>query len=83
MGMGMSMGGMAMGQGFGGGMVPPLNFGGSPQPQAYQMPLMGQQQQQQPQQAQPTPPQTTATTTPAAASGQQSKDPFADLAGLF
>jgi ADP-ribosylation factor-binding protein GGA len=77
-GMGVGAGGMAMGQGYGGGMGPPLNFGGSPQPQGYQMPLMGQPQQQ----AHATPPQTTATTTPAAA-GQQSKDPFADLAGLF
>jgi len=83
-GMGVGAGGMGMGQPYSGGVGQPLNFGGSPQPQPYQMPLMGQQQQQ-PQQPQAAPPPMTATTTttPAAATGQQSKDPFADLAGLF
>jgi len=88
-GTGMSVGGgMAMGQPYGGGMAqPPLGFGGGPQPQGYQMPMMLPQQQTQ------TAPTTTTTTTAAtttiattttpAATGQQSKDPFADLAGLF
>jgi hypothetical protein len=65
---------MVMGQPYA-GMAQPMSFGGSPQPQAYQMPLMVPQQQGQ------TAPTTTATGP--AATGQQSKDPFADLAGLF
>ncbi|KAF9476239.1 VHS-domain-containing protein [Pholiota conissans] len=76
-GMGTSMG---MGMGMGGGVQPQpwMNqgpaYGGSPQPQQpYAM--GGIQPQQQPLQATPTP--------AAPAAGQQSKDPFADLAGLF
>ena len=83
MGTGMGAGGMATGQPYG-----MMTIGGSPQPQQqpYQMPLMTPQQQQPPQQGQIALTTTTATTpatAPTAAPGQQSKDPFADLAGLF
>lgn len=77
MGMGSVGGGMAMGQTYG-GMGQPQTFGGSPQPPSYRQHQMPQiVPQQQPHQA------TVAPTTTTPASGQQSKDPFADLAGLF
>ena len=91
MGMGMGMGtgmgvgaGMGVGQPFGGGGMaqPPLGFGASPQPQVHLPMMMLPQQQPQQTQIAPTTTTTTATTT-TPATGQQSKDPFADLAGLF
>jgi len=87
MGMGVGMGvgsGMQMGQSYG-GIGQPQTFGGSPQPQPYgQHPMPQMVPQQQPQQASAAPPPTAATATATSAvAGQQSKDPFADLAGLF
>jgi len=84
--------GMGMVPNFGGapygGISQPQMFGGSPQPQMGMGGYQPQQQQQRPQQpgqfGTPIQPQT-QTQSPAAASTttQQSKDPFADLAGLF
>ncbi|KAF8965411.1 hypothetical protein BDZ97DRAFT_1812020 [Flammula alnicola] len=93
LGMGSGMG-MAMSMGMGqpqtyAGMGLGQTFGGSPQPQPQQQYQQHQQQLGfQPQQPQQIPQQQQAAVastgaTPSVAAGQQGKDPFADLAGLF